>query len=235
MNPKDYSFEGAEYSIYGIGFFLFCIVIGVFILAPMLPPWGQASADPETIARFYQENNLTKRIGLAIAMLGMPFIIPLFAVLKEIMARKMGMPLLGSVQYATGLAGVIFTFLMLCCWGTAAFRPDRNPEVTQALHDLGWLVATWVGSATMLQVLVIGIAVLTDNQREPVFPRWFGYYNLTGVLLVLPACVINIFHTGPFAYDGLLGFWVPYAGLFVWFAALMVSIRPAIQRFQAAD
>ena len=232
---KTYRFENAEYSIYSTAFMVFCTVIGVFILAPMLPPFGQAGASAEAIAAFYQEDNLTKKIGLCIMMFGVPFIIPCFALMAEIMRRFMKMPLLGSVQYGAGLFGILFTFMMTTCWGTAAFRPERAPEITQALHDLGWFFATWVASATLLQLLCICIAVFKDASDTPVFPRWFGYFNVWMVVLALPACVINIFQTGPFAYDGLLGFWVPYVGLFAWFVAMMIALWQAVKKLQVAQ
>lgn len=229
-----YQYEKAKYSVYSAGVMVLLTVIGVLIVAPMLPPFGQAGATPEAITAFYQEGNLAKRIGLCIMMFGIPFIIPLFALMGEIMRRSMGMPILASVQYGAGLFGILFTFMMTVCWGTAAFRPERAPEITQALHDLGWLFATWVASATLLQLGCICIAVFSDRNKEPIFPRWFGYFNMWMVVLGLPACVINIFNTGPFAYDGLLGFWVPYAGLFAWFVAMMVGVTKALNKLESA-
>ena len=231
---KDYKFDSALFSVYSAAFMVFCTVLGVVILAPMLPPFGQASASAETIAAFYTEANLQKKIGLCIMMFGTPFIIPLFALVGEIMKRRMVMPVLGSVQFAAGLFGILFTFMMTVCWGTAAFRPERSPEITQALHDLGWLFATWVASATLLQLGCICAAVFRDKSTNPIFPKWFGYFNMWMLVLGAPACVINIFHTGPFAYDGLLGFWVPYAGLFAWFVAMMLAVAGAVKRLNNA-
>lgn len=229
---KTHRFESAEYAIYSTAFMVFCTVLGLFIVAPMFPPFGQASASAETIAAFYQEGNLSKKIGLCIMMFGTPFIIPLFALLGEIIRRPMNMPILGTVQYGSGLFGILFTFMMTVSWGAAAFRPERVHDVTQALHDMGWLFATWVASATLLQLLCICIAVFKVNRENPVFPRWFGYFNGWMIVLALPACVINIFHTGPFAYDGLLGFWVPYVGLFSWFVAMMVAVWQAVKKLK---
>lgn len=229
---KKNQFEYAEYSIYSALIMIVCVVVGVIILAPMLPPWGQASASSEAIAAFYQEGNLSKRIGLCIMMFGVPFLVPVFALIEEIIKRSMGMPILARVQYGTGLYGILFTILMTICWGAAAFRPERAAETTQALHDLGWLLATWVASATILQASCIAAAVFRDKSQDPVFPRWFGYFNIWAVVLALPACVINIFHTGPFAYDGLLGFWLPYIVLALWGGAVLFVCWQAIKKLQ---
>tara|TARA_R110001592_G_scaffold121890_9_gene328038 strand:- start:9920 stop:10708 length:789 start_codon:yes stop_codon:yes gene_type:complete len=232
---EKYRFQNAEYSIYSTGFFVFCVVLGVFVLAPMLPPLGQASASAGEIAAFYQENNLMKKIGLSIAMFGLAFIIPLFVLMAEVMKRAMGMPILANVQLASGIFGILFTFMMLIFWGTAAFRPERSVEITQALHDGGWLVATWVGSATLVQVMCICIAVFKDQQANPVFPRWFGYFCMWIIPLGAPACVINIFTQGPFAYDGLFGFWLPYISLFAFFAVMMVALWGAVKKLQGVE
>jgi hypothetical protein len=228
-----YDFKHAEWAIYSSGLFVFCIVVGLLLVAQVLPPWSQASASPEEIAAFYMDENLRKKIGLSIAMFGMPFIIAEFVLMGEIIRRAMGMPILASVQLACGIFGAAFTFLMITCWGLAAFRPERMPEITQALHDGAWLVGTWVASATLLQVISILIAVLRDPRPEPLFPRWFPYFNMIAIPLGLGACVVNIFTQGPFAYDGLLGFWLPYAVLFAWFAAMMVALMHVVRKLQA--
>lgn len=235
INNDNYSYEGAEWSIYACGFFVFCIVLGVFFLAPMLPPWGQASASASEIVTFYQTNNLQTKIGLSISMFGMAFIIPLFVLMAEVMKRSMGMPVLANVQLTSGVFGVTFTFLMLVCWGLAAFRPERAPEITQAIHDGGWLIATWVGSATLMQVATICIAVFKDSQTSPVFPKWFAYFTLWIIPLGAPACVINIFTSGPFSYHGLFGFWLPYIALFAFFAVMMLALWGAVKKLQGAE
>ena len=232
---NEYRFEKAEYAIYSAIFMIAGVFIGIVAIAPMLPPWDQAGATAETIAGFYQEDNLSKRIGLCIMMFGTPFVVPIFALIGEIMKRPMNMPILGKVQYGTGLFGILFTFMMTVCWGTAAFRPDRLPEITQALHDMGWLFATWVASATLLQALCIACAIFSDKSADPVFPRWFGYFNVWMLVLAAPACVINIFNTGPFAYDGLLGFWLPYFGLGSWALAALVCCFNAVRKLQSTE
>lgn len=231
-NSKKYAYEGAQYSIYSVAVFLFCILVGLVLMSKLLPPFGHASASAAEIAEFYQQDNLLKKIGLCMAMFGMAFIIPLFVLMADVMRRAMGMPLLANVQFASGILGIAFTYLMLMFWGVAAFRPDRAAEITQALHDTGWLVATWVASATLMQVMSICIAVFLDKSADPVFPRWFAYFNLWIIPFGAPAMVINIFTQGPFAYDGLFGFWLPYVVLFTWFAVMMIALWGAVRKLQ---
>lgn len=232
-SEQPYDFRHAEWSIYSSGLFVICIVVGLVFCAHVLPPWGQASASAQQIVDFYQHDILLKKIGFSIAMFGMPFILAEFVLIAEIMRRVMGMPLLANLQLVCGVCGAAFTFLMITCWGLAAFRPERMPEITQALHDAAWLVGTWVGTATLLQLVTIGIAVFRDTRPDPVFPRWFGYFNLLIIPLGLGVCVVNVFTTGPFAYDGLLGFWLPYIALFGWFVVLMVALMGAVRKLQA--
>jgi hypothetical protein len=39
-------------------------------------------------------------------------------------------------------------------------------------------------------------------------------------LLLAPGDVLLFFHTGPFAYDGLISYWIPLLGFGAWMAAL---------------
>lgn len=232
---KEYRFERAEYAVYSAVVMIAGVFIGLVMVAPFLPPWDQAGASAQTIAEFYQEDNLGKRIGLCLMMFGIPFAVPFFTLIGEIIRRPMNMPILGMVEIGTGWFGILFTFMMTVCWGTAAFRPDRSAEITQALHDLGWLFATWVGSATLMQAICIACAVFLDKSKNPVFPRWFGYLVVWAFILGIPACVINVFNTGPFAYDGLLGFWIPYLALGAWAGFALVVCYRAVRQLQSDE
>ena len=63
---------------------------------------------------------------------------------------------------------------------------------------------------------LIAVAVLTDDTGNPVYPRWVGYVNIWAGLLYIPGGIILFFKTGPFAWDGILGLYIPFIAFFLW-------------------
>jgi hypothetical protein len=102
-------------------------------------------------------------------------------------------------------------------WTVAAFRPDRDPQITQLVNDLAWLFWIMVASVPILQNILFGLCVLSDKMPKPLFPRWFGYFQFWIALGLLPATVITFFKTGPLSWNGLISFWfvVVLFGVFI--------------------
>jgi hypothetical protein len=119
-------------------------------------------------------------------------------------------------------------------WETAAFRPERSPEIIQTLNDLAWLPFTGVIFTIVVQAVVIGAAVLLDQHRErPVFPRWFGHFSIWSALLFAPAGLDVCFTSGPLAWDGLAAWWLLVVSFFLWSAVLSVLLFAAIRSQEA--
>jgi hypothetical protein len=57
-------------------------------------------------------------------------------------------------------------------------RRRRSADITQALHDLGWILFVTVIWSLWVQLLAIGAAILIDRNPEPALPRWLGYPQL---------------------------------------------------------
>lgn len=62
------------------------------------------------------------------------------------------------------------------------------------------------------------------------FPRWVGYANLWIAILYLPELLVFFFTTGPFAWDWLIGFWIPAVLFIAFFAASPFVLRPVVRR-----
>jgi len=84
------------------------------------------------------------------------------------------------------------------------------------LNDMGWLMFVGVISSAVLQCLTLGIAILIDRRKQPIFPRWTGYLALWTATLLAPAGVVPLFKDGPVAWNGVFGFWVPLSIFCVW-------------------
>ena len=61
-------------------------------------------------------------------------------------------------QLAAGERGTVLEIILpLMLWQGVAYRPERDPVVTQALNDVAWL--TFIGTTTtvLIQNLIIGV------------------------------------------------------------------------------
>jgi hypothetical protein len=105
--------------------------------------------------------------------------------------------------------------------------PIGTLEIVLALNDLAWLPFVGIISLFMVQCAAIAACVL-QGMNQTVFPRWAGYFNIWAALLLSPAVLIYFFKSGPFAWDGVLVFWIGLTVLGVWFAVMSVVLRAAI-------
>jgi hypothetical protein len=210
------------------------ILIGWVLLANWVPPTDPAAA-AEDIAAFYNENTNQKRLGLLIAMTSTILLMPWMIATSHVLRYRMNFPVLADVNLATGIIGVVATFVMWMCWGMAAFRPERAPELILAFHDFGWINATWFFPEATLELIAISVAVLSYKGERPIYPRWYGYFLIFLAMLSVTAGLIIFFKDGPFAYNGLVSFWLVYGCLFLFFFLGSVLLIRGLGRYPAQD
>src|SRR4051794_22540271 len=115
-----------------------CAVLGIGIvaLAQFIPP-PKASDSAQKVAELYSNHTDRLRAGVTMIMLGGAFFASFSAAiavqLKRIEGRWSPM---AYTQLAAGAANVIAVTISSLVMIVAAFRPDRNPEITQTLNDL---------------------------------------------------------------------------------------------------
>lgn len=96
------------------------------------------------------------------------------------------------------------------------------------LNDLGWLVIIPAFPTFIAQFVAIAFGVLQDNGPQPVFPRWAAFFNMWVALLFIPGGFAFFFRTGPFAWNGLLAFWVAASAFFAWLLVMTWLVLRAI-------
>ena len=215
--------------------FLVLFTIGWVLLARFLPPPSPALSANE-VAAIYQQNTGAIRFGLMLAMIAGGLTAPWVAVIANQMKRIEGdSPVLTYTMLVAGAAGILVLVLPAMTWTVAAFRPDRNPELIMLLNDFGWIFFVMTFSPFFVQNLVIGLAIFADKADTPVFPRWLGYFNIWVAILLVPGGLITFFKTGPFAWDGIIAFWLPLVVFFGWFVVMFIALLKTIkQQAQAA-
>lgn len=207
----------------------FCVVFGIgfALIAQFLPP-PSPNLDAVAVAALYEEKRTLIRAGSVLCMIGNGFYISWTAVVSIVMWRA-GFRLWSFVQLLGGGLGAMGPFLGTMLWIAAAFRPDQDPRVIQALNDVGWLFTIAYFVPVFFQFVAVGVVgLLAKGERRP-WPRWMGFLSLWFATLALPAIFIPFFKTGPFAWDGVLAFWVPLTAFFGWFLAMIPLVLRAVR------
>jgi hypothetical protein len=210
---------------------LFCLLfaIGMVGLARFIPP-PRADASLADVVRLYAEHTDRLRAGLVLMMIGAGFQASWGAAITTQLKRIEGAHSpMSWTNLACTAANVLVVTLPVMIMIAAAFRPERSPEITQALQDLAWILFVMVFPPVMVQNLAIATAVLGDATQR-VYPRWVGYFNAWCAVLLLPAVLLPFFRSGPFAWQGILEFWLAGTVFFGWVVVMTVATLGAVNR-----
>lgn len=208
----------------------FCIAffLGAGGLAHWVPPPSPGKGAHE-VADIYAGRTTSIRIAACLMLFtGLTSSTFIAVLVKYVRRVEGGWGVLTTTQL---VAGVWFPFVVWMPWmfaEAAAFRPDRSPEITQALNDIFWLCALGLVGGVVVQAIVLAVATFLDHGADPIFPRWFGYLNLWYALLAIPGGTIVFFHSGPLAWNGLVGFWIPVGAFGFWMVSMMWVLFKAI-------
>jgi hypothetical protein len=203
--------------LFGIGF------VGLAgYLSP--PPPG----DVGQVAAVYGANTNGIRAGLLLTCLAGGLFGPWVAAISTVLKRIEGpdSPMTYTQLGLGMLTLVVFTVVPMVLQ-TAAFRPDRDLDVLLALHDLGWLTFIGIFAFPTVQCLAIAACVFSDPDQR-ILPRWFAYFNAWVAVGFAPASTIYWFKEGPFAWNGLIPWWIPVFVFFSWMVVNTAVIRRAI-------
>ncbi len=210
--------------------YVFLVVVGWILIAGFFPLHLPAATAAE-IAPFFQNDHVRISAGMIVVMFAALAAIPYSAVIGHYIAKIEGGPSVLTYMLLLGGAGLmVLTFYPAIWWLVAAFRPDRPVDLIYLMNDMSWL--QFIGGVSMYDAMPLAmiIAAFYDKSPNPVFPRWFGFYNLWTMVVVFPDMLLFFFHTGPFAWNGLFGFWLPLSGFGSWFFVTYYVLRKAILR-----
>jgi hypothetical protein len=208
--------------------FIVLVVTG-WILSGFLPP-HHPSDSAEMIANIYRMETNRIRFGLALSFVGFFCFFPFGAgICAQTRKIEGAVPVLTYTQIAAcGSASLIF-ILSWVCFLTAAYRPERAASEIYLLNDLGWMTVILCFVAYSAWCVAIGLAILSDSGTQPIYPRWVGYLNLFVAMSFVPDDMIPFFKSGPFAWNGLIAFWIPVTAFLTWIIVMYVTTTRAIR------
>jgi hypothetical protein len=178
-------------------------------LAGFVPPPSPAWSAQE-LSDFFADNTTGIRVGIIAAMFASGFLLPFYTVVSAEIKKIEGEPgLLGTMQFG-GAVMLVLVFQLICLvWITASFRPGTDPQITQTLNDFCWFVWSTFIPTYMVQFFCMAVAGFLDKRERPLWPRWAAYMNLWVAVTGAGGVLAVFFKTGPFAWNGIIGFWIP--------------------------
>lgn len=205
------------------------VTIGWWLLAKFVPP-PLPSWNAVEIAGFFAENTTGIRIGMIMMIAGIGFFFPFISLISAQIRRMEGnSSTLAYTQLIAGSMSVAIVLFPVMFWTAASFRPERSPELVQLLNDMAWLITAMTFAPGIIQNIAIGVAILNDKNKQRIVPRWVAYMNFWMAALFLPAGLMVFFVEGPFAWNGLLAFWLPLVAFGIWFNVMIYAMFQAIK------
>ncbi len=222
---------GAWFARGGIPF-VALFVVGMVAFAGFVPPPSPATSADE-IAAIFRDNTTGIRFGMVLVFLATILFLFYGAEIAHQTRRiASASRALCYVQIASVSAAVLIIDIPVMLWWTAAFRPERPAEFIRLLNDVAWMIFIVGFVPYVAWALAVGLAILADVAPEPIFPRWSGYLSIFVALVQIPPVMLVFVKTGPFAWDGLISWWLPAIDFFGWILVMMVLTAAAARRQQ---
>ena len=202
-----------------------------YFLFPLFAPPLSPTLSPEEVAAFFRDYN-TGILGVVILCnLIAGSLVPLFAVTAVQISRTATSSSVFTYAYII-CVGVGTTAFILAdyCWGVAAFRPDRDPQLISLLNDMAWFFFIAPVGAIVVQNLCLAMSIYLDDQPEPIFPRWVAHFNIGISVLLIPSAFSILFKTGPLAWNGGVSFTLRIAVLAIYLVVMFLVLVRVVSR-----
>jgi len=204
--------------------------VGFFLMTGWLPPFSPALQIGE-MREILTPDNAMMRAGLALAGFISPFFLGLAVAIGVQLRRIEGEHhVFSNLQLCCAAVGVLALQFPSYFWLAITYRPDIADGVIAVFNDISWFLLLGAAGPAILQNLAIGICILSSDAPQQIYPRWLGYWNIWLAILLAPGLVIPFVKTGPFAWNGLFGFWMVANGFFAWFLLNYALTLRAIYR-----
>ena len=196
--------------------------------------WMPAPADlgaEATKAFFTVTHRDGMLLGNSILTVACAFLVPGSIQFGLILAEVEGPQPLWSISAAvSGCFIALIVFLNAGFWIGAAYRPAAGADLVVALNDVAWMgfLLGWVFLS--LQMVSTAIVALSDQRAQPMIPHWLSKASIVGAVLLICAGGPAFAQSGPFAYHGLLAFYIPMVIWGVWLDTHAWLMRKELRR-----
>lgn len=231
MTPSQVVHEKLQLVLWacGIGFGLLFFG-GLVPLSGFIPPPSPQLSGADLLA-LYGPRLAWVKLGIVMGLLGSSLLVPWSAMVAVQVARmEQGrrLPVWAIFSFGAGCVNAVAFILPFIFWAGAYYRPDRSPDLVLLISDMTWLEFLLFFPTFSFQLLCVGMAGLTQRQGPPVFPRWFLWLNLWMALIGGTGIVSLFVFSGPFAWNGAIGFWLPVGSYVPFLIVTFVQFYRAI-------
>ncbi|MCI3273447.1 hypothetical protein [Streptomyces cylindrosporus] len=210
------------------------VLLVAFVLFPgFFPPMAPGMTARE-VAAFYDQHTTMIRLSMITFNFCGIMLMPFFMVIVHQM-KRMATPsqVFAYCYLSAAVSGATLFAIADLFWLVAAFRPERDPQLTLLLNDLAWITFTAPVGMIIAQNLCLALAILLDVNPRPVFPRWVAYFSLLTAAAMAPAACAAIVRTGPLAWNGVVSFWLRVGAYGAFVVVMFFVLRPVIRRQEA--
>jgi hypothetical protein len=232
--PRTSNVRTQQMALWITGASLVILLIAYAAFPGFWPPMSPQLSAGE-VATFYREHTAWIRFSMITFNMCGIMLLPLFGVLVVQMKRMTNQSQAFAYVFlsATVSSSTIFA-LADVFFATAAFRPNRDPEIVLVLNDLGWLVFVAPVGMALVQMAMLALAIYHDNGPGAIFPRWVGHFSVAVAIAMAPSTLSVTFDSGPFAWNGVISFWLRNIAFGTFVLVMLVTLRKAIHQ-QAVD
>jgi hypothetical protein len=139
-------------------------------------------------------------------------------------------PILTYVQLGAIGVGVFNSVLYFFWMAWMAYRCETMDAVLlRHLNDMLYLQLEFEVFPLSIWAVAIGLAIILDKSSKPVFPRWVAWANFWYAGLVMSGQFMIFFHSGPFAYNGILALYWPAFVFFTWLCVMSSAMVKSLK------
>jgi len=154
------------------------------------------------------------------------FVFPAAAIAVALRRIEGTRSVLAQAQMLSAAVGVLFIQIPAALWLAMSFYDGTDATLIATLNAACWFMLLGAVGPAVLQNAAIAVAVLSSDGR--VYPRWVGYVNLYCAGGLMVGVLIPFFDHGPFAWNGVLGFWLVAIDFFIWVFVMWACTARAI-------
>src|ERR1700760_1477028 len=202
-----------------------------YLVFPVFSPPLSPTLTPDQVAAFFR-GNVTGILGVAILCnLIACSLVPLFAVTAVQISRSAtSSPVLTYAYVICVGVGTTAFILADYCWGMAAFRPDRDPQLVSLLNDMAWFFFVAPVGTIIVQNLCLAVSIYLDARPDTVFPRWVAHFNVVIAALLVPSAFSILHMSGPLAWNGAVSFTLRLSVFAIYVVVMFVVLLRVVNR-----